>query len=256
MSDMSEREGHPEDRCERCGGANVSWFAPSDIWNRAVRAVTGGEDVMICPVCFIKAAEAAGFDKAAWRVAPESSPLDHDHDPAKCLTCRESPASPLPSDPAVEAYYAAREALRVTHQDEPPLPFRKVIIAADVLAARVEALRAENANVVAAMHQYRVDYFSGRDDINRLRDTLKAAEARVLKAERDTEEARTKGNALRDALAAIKAMLGPGSEYTVKRDDGGKMDITQVVMVGNVFEKASAAMTAWEATLSEGEQKV
>lgn len=57
---------HPEDSCQQCGGPNVVWFAPNLIWN----AVAPGDGI-VCPVCFIKAAEAKGFNKAAWQIAPE-----------------------------------------------------------------------------------------------------------------------------------------------------------------------------------------
>lgn len=57
-----------ESRCERCGGPNVTWFAPSEIWNAACP-----DSDIVCPVCFCKAAECAGFNKHAWRIAPEFS---------------------------------------------------------------------------------------------------------------------------------------------------------------------------------------
>lgn len=49
--------GHPEERCTRCGGPNIVWHAPSELWNRAVP-----EDGIICPLCFVVAARAAGID--------------------------------------------------------------------------------------------------------------------------------------------------------------------------------------------------
>jgi len=58
--------GHPESTCERCQGPNVVWFAPAFLWN-AVQPPYG----VLCPVCFIGLAEAAGFNKHAWRIAPE-----------------------------------------------------------------------------------------------------------------------------------------------------------------------------------------
>lgn len=57
---------HPEDFCMRCGRPNVVWFAQSAIWNRAVPY--GG---ILCPVCFIQAAETAGIKPTAWEVRPE-----------------------------------------------------------------------------------------------------------------------------------------------------------------------------------------
>lgn len=62
---------HPEAICDDCGGANVVWFAPSEIWNRVCRP--NGEiaaDPMLCPRCFILRAEAMGL-KFIWEVYPE-----------------------------------------------------------------------------------------------------------------------------------------------------------------------------------------
>lgn len=57
---------HPEDFCEECGRENVTWFGPSEIWNKVVR-VPGERDQMLCPVCFIKRAEKAGYGPV-WQV--------------------------------------------------------------------------------------------------------------------------------------------------------------------------------------------
>lgn len=62
-------DAHPEESCERCHRPNVTWFAPSELWNKAVRAVDGPG--ILCPVCFMQLAEAAGIRPTAWRVAPE-----------------------------------------------------------------------------------------------------------------------------------------------------------------------------------------
>lgn len=59
---------HPEDFCERCKQPNVTWFAPSALWNAA-----HGEWDILCPVCFITLAEATGINATAWRVTPEES---------------------------------------------------------------------------------------------------------------------------------------------------------------------------------------
>lgn len=61
---------HPEARCEKCGGPNVTWFAPSELWNKYAR--TEERDPMLCPVCFIILAEAAGCNLGAWSVTPEN----------------------------------------------------------------------------------------------------------------------------------------------------------------------------------------
>lgn len=63
--------GHPEAVCEECGCKNVTWFAPSDIWNAVVRTLYRNPDPMLCPTCFIRRAEAAGYNADPWKVAPE-----------------------------------------------------------------------------------------------------------------------------------------------------------------------------------------
>jgi hypothetical protein len=62
---------HPEATCERCGGPNVVWFAPNDLWNRVVGSPNG----ILCPTCFIRAAEASGVE-AVWRVTPDDMTRD------------------------------------------------------------------------------------------------------------------------------------------------------------------------------------
>lgn len=73
-------ETHPEDACGKCGGPNVVWFAPSKIWNATYRKPGAVEIGIVCPVCFVKDANASGFD-GAWRVAPEDW-TGGDHDPS------------------------------------------------------------------------------------------------------------------------------------------------------------------------------
>ena len=47
---------HPEDYCHRCGGRNILWSAPSEVWNPVMRP--GGDksgwlwNEIICPSCF------------------------------------------------------------------------------------------------------------------------------------------------------------------------------------------------------------
>lgn len=62
----SNMRGHPEDFCERCKRPNCTWFAPSPIWNAA-----HCEWDILCPICFVQLAEAAGITPTAWQVAPE-----------------------------------------------------------------------------------------------------------------------------------------------------------------------------------------
>jgi hypothetical protein len=56
---------HPEDRCNRCGGQNIAWSAPSPLWNQVMRGgdINGTEihDGIICPTCFAVLAQEAGI---------------------------------------------------------------------------------------------------------------------------------------------------------------------------------------------------
>jgi len=56
---------HPESYCHRCGGPNISWSAPSPLWNQVMRGGSiNGEwqwDEIICPICFVMLAEEAGI---------------------------------------------------------------------------------------------------------------------------------------------------------------------------------------------------
>lgn len=71
----------PGEPCEKCGSSNITWFAPSALWNQVVRA--HGHLEMLCPVCFVQLAEAAGVNPTAWRMAPET------HPPTSTLTLEE-----------------------------------------------------------------------------------------------------------------------------------------------------------------------
>ena len=62
--------GHPEAVCHDCGGANVVWFAPNNLWNQVVRK-SNKADPILCPRCFILRATAAGICDA-WTVLPET----------------------------------------------------------------------------------------------------------------------------------------------------------------------------------------
>lgn len=74
------RDVHPEDHCDKCGGPNICWFAPSELWNKVV----ADRHNILCPICFVKLAEATGFDSAAWQVSQEAiaPPTDEAVSPA------------------------------------------------------------------------------------------------------------------------------------------------------------------------------
>lgn len=95
-------EPHPEDFCERCGRENVTWFAPSELWNRAARV--DGNDPMLCPVCFIKAAEAVGIVPPSWQVAPEAFP-------ASSATPTPEPLSLEQAEPMIARVAASSQSL-------------------------------------------------------------------------------------------------------------------------------------------------
>lgn len=59
---------HPEGICQECGGPNVAWFAPNQLWN----AVMGGEAGVVCPICFMLIARRRGQHSGTWRVVPET----------------------------------------------------------------------------------------------------------------------------------------------------------------------------------------
>lgn len=59
-------EPHPEDICQQCGGPNVVWFTRNELWNTIVP--NGG---ILCPVCFIQRAVAAGYTNDAWLIEPQ-----------------------------------------------------------------------------------------------------------------------------------------------------------------------------------------
>lgn len=62
------KEEHPEAYCDRCRCPNITWFAPSPLWNKAI---AGTHHDILCPVCFIQLAEAAGIHTTAWKVTVE-----------------------------------------------------------------------------------------------------------------------------------------------------------------------------------------
>jgi hypothetical protein len=67
---------HPEAVCDDCGGANVIWSAPSDVWNKVCRP--NGEivaDPMLCPTCFAVRAKRAGLD-VSWTLSPNAAISD------------------------------------------------------------------------------------------------------------------------------------------------------------------------------------
>lgn len=63
-------DAHPEDFCQECGRPNVTWFAPSPVWN-AVLDPSDERESILCPVCFVQRAEKAGIRPPSWKLEPE-----------------------------------------------------------------------------------------------------------------------------------------------------------------------------------------
>jgi hypothetical protein len=60
-------DDHPEHRCDKCGGRNItSWYADSDVWNQVA-----GEYNILCPMCFCELAKGIGILPTAWRLSQE-----------------------------------------------------------------------------------------------------------------------------------------------------------------------------------------
>ena len=58
---------HPEDTCDDCGGPNIVWHTDNPTWN-AVMDPTDDRPAILCPVCFVKRAEASGVG-SRWKLA-------------------------------------------------------------------------------------------------------------------------------------------------------------------------------------------
>lgn len=71
---VTDTTPHPEDTCTRCLGPNISWAAPSPLWNQVMRGgdISGQEihEGIVCPVCFADLAEQAGI-ASLWRFYAE-----------------------------------------------------------------------------------------------------------------------------------------------------------------------------------------
>lgn len=65
---------HTEAICQRCGGPNIVWFAPSPLWNAVMRggSINGDEEHgIVCPICFAALAEERGI-ATCWRLDAEA----------------------------------------------------------------------------------------------------------------------------------------------------------------------------------------
>ena len=64
---IETRFPHPEDKCQECGRDNITWFTPSELWNKVI----GDSNGILCPVCFGKRAEKL-FPNAVFKIEIES----------------------------------------------------------------------------------------------------------------------------------------------------------------------------------------
>lgn len=70
----------PSENCNRCGGPNVVWAAPSPLWNFVMR----GNDIngvplysdLVCMTCFVILAVEAGINTTGWRLTVTPEPED------------------------------------------------------------------------------------------------------------------------------------------------------------------------------------
>lgn len=76
--EFEELTTQPGDRyCSDCGGLNPVWHAPNVMWNRVMGGpcAQGDPGGVVCPSCFIRRAERAGFAPASWLL---TDPAHHD----------------------------------------------------------------------------------------------------------------------------------------------------------------------------------
>lgn len=146
-SDPLQPEGeHPEDFCKKCGRPNIVWFGPNRIWNQAVRAAN--EPEILCPVCFVQLAEAAGF-KDVWEVAPQGWHAEETkHSVAqafavidKAIDAATPPDTPAPLTPDSEApdllwVNPVAGAVASHRAGSAFLPYRRVVDTPVVAAAK------------------------------------------------------------------------------------------------------------------------
>jgi len=72
---MGARAEHED--CCHCGGRNVTWFAPSPLWNLVMRGNDiNGEPLygdLVCMPCFVQLAADAGVE-GIWRLSVDPEP--------------------------------------------------------------------------------------------------------------------------------------------------------------------------------------
>ncbi len=134
-----------EDHCHRCGGPNITWSAPSPLWNEVMR---GGDingdwqyEEIICPTCFAVLAERAGI-AFCWRLSADDVRRELSTTTPSGRTWNAETwlwDEPEPSSPAAELAKSVQYGIDMLNEREKAL--------ADLAAARAEAdsLRAQVA---------------------------------------------------------------------------------------------------------------
>lgn len=96
-------------QCQDCARDNPVWFAPNAVWNLAL----GGPDAkgdpggILCPLCFIRRAEAAGIVPTGWELRPEAPDLDELRDALHDLVQLRSEAFAIGGGPGFKEREAA-----------------------------------------------------------------------------------------------------------------------------------------------------
>lgn len=67
LSKIAVKAAHPEDFCNKCGGPNIIWFAPNELWNKHAR--DHGHNIL-CPICFTQLVEQHEGKATVWEVRP------------------------------------------------------------------------------------------------------------------------------------------------------------------------------------------
>ena len=63
---------HPEEICQKCARPNITWYTSNALWNRVIE----DKPAILCPVCFVKAAEEKGVKPTGWFLTEEADARD------------------------------------------------------------------------------------------------------------------------------------------------------------------------------------
>lgn len=68
LQKLEGTDDHPEHRCDRCRGRNITWYTDSALWNRVARKWG-----ILCPICFVEIAEEMKIIPTAWQLSLETT---------------------------------------------------------------------------------------------------------------------------------------------------------------------------------------